>query len=415
VVLDRARADEQPRADLRVRQALAGQPRDLRLLRGQLHGRLDRTLAGGLPRGLQLKPGPFGERPDTHRVQHLVGRAQVLPCLGAAALAAQPLPVQQVTASELGADPGPAEALDRLAIAGLGLGAAEQGTDPGLDPQRPVGGQHLGPFGQPVQGRRDERDVTGPGRCLGQLGYDQGPVPQLVTVERLPGRVACGLGPAQAVVEHRFRVGSEADHPAQTACGRLLQAGLDQLRCLSLPAAPGGEHRRVVGHRRVPCRLGDKAVFFDHQRRRRQVASEQVGSGQVVERELQVQQGARAAGELGLASGQDIPGFGVPQLKGDDLTDSPPGQPEPAAGFVGAEIQGQNQLEGPGQRRGGRRVALHKPQRERLEQDIDRTRRVESGECGPRGLGHLRHPAGDVQVTGPHRGLPESLQVDLTR
>jgi len=34
VVLDRARADEQPGADLRVGQAVAGQPRDLSLLWG---------------------------------------------------------------------------------------------------------------------------------------------------------------------------------------------------------------------------------------------------------------------------------------------------------------------------------------------------------------------------------------------
>jgi hypothetical protein len=124
-----------------------------------------------------------------------------------------------------------------------------------------------------------------------------------------------------------------------------------------------------------------------------------------------VHQGACAPGELGLASGQGMPGFGVPQLEGDDLTDSPPGAPEPAAGFVGAEIQGENQLEGLSQRRGSRRVALRKPQRERVEQDIDRTRRIESGGCAARGLGHLPHPAGDVQVAGPHRGLPEGLQV----
>jgi len=170
VVLDRAGADEQPRADLRVRQALPGQPRDLRLLGRQLNGRLDGPLTRGLPGGLQLTPGPFGKGPDTHRVQHLVGRAQVLPRLNTAALAAQPLPVQQVTAGELGADPGPAQALDRLAVAGLGLGAAEQGTDPGLDPQRPVGGQYPGPFGQPFQGRPEEPDVPGLGRGLGQLG-----------------------------------------------------------------------------------------------------------------------------------------------------------------------------------------------------------------------------------------------------
>jgi hypothetical protein len=46
VVLDRARADERPRADLRVRQPFAGQPRDLGLLGGQLAGGLASSGAG---------------------------------------------------------------------------------------------------------------------------------------------------------------------------------------------------------------------------------------------------------------------------------------------------------------------------------------------------------------------------------
>src|SRR6266571_2913754 len=62
VVLDGARADEQPGADLRVRQPVAGQPRDLGLLRGQLlvHGH-GGPLAGGLTGGPQLALGPLGE------------------------------------------------------------------------------------------------------------------------------------------------------------------------------------------------------------------------------------------------------------------------------------------------------------------------------------------------------------------
>jgi hypothetical protein len=45
VVLDPARADEQPGPDLRVRQAVAGQPRNVDLLGGQLAGGLDGALA----------------------------------------------------------------------------------------------------------------------------------------------------------------------------------------------------------------------------------------------------------------------------------------------------------------------------------------------------------------------------------
>jgi hypothetical protein len=78
VVLDRARADEQPGADLRVGEPMPGQPRDLGFLGGQLNGRLDGVLARGLACRLQLAPGQLGEPSDAHRVQHLVNGARLL-------------------------------------------------------------------------------------------------------------------------------------------------------------------------------------------------------------------------------------------------------------------------------------------------------------------------------------------------
>jgi hypothetical protein len=57
VVLDGARGQEQPGADLRVRQPVAGQSSDLRLLGGQLDPGGDGALAGGLAGGLQLAAG----------------------------------------------------------------------------------------------------------------------------------------------------------------------------------------------------------------------------------------------------------------------------------------------------------------------------------------------------------------------
>jgi hypothetical protein len=98
VVLNRVGADGQPAADLRVRQPLAGQPRDHGLLGGQLLARLDGAFAGGLAGGLQLAAGSLGERLDAHRVQKVVGDAQLLAGVEAAALAAQPLPGKQMRA-----------------------------------------------------------------------------------------------------------------------------------------------------------------------------------------------------------------------------------------------------------------------------------------------------------------------------
>src|SRR6516162_1936024 len=59
VVLDGARADEQPGADLRVGQAVAGQAGDLGLLGGERVTRFNSALAGGLAGGGQLAAGPL--------------------------------------------------------------------------------------------------------------------------------------------------------------------------------------------------------------------------------------------------------------------------------------------------------------------------------------------------------------------
>ena len=120
---------------------------------------------------------------------------------------------------------------------------------------------------------------------------------------------------------------------------------------------------------------------------------------------------ACVAGDLRLASGQRVEGIGIPQLDGDDDVDSPTGEPERAVGFFVADLQGEKQLEC--SRQGGRGgwVAVRQPQRERVEQDVDRTRRLRRGRRGARGLGGFQDAAGDLEVVG-HRG-PERLQVCL--
>jgi len=62
VVVDGARADEQPGGDLLVGEAFTGQAGDLRLLRGEHVLCLDAALAGPLAGGAQFGPGPVGER-----------------------------------------------------------------------------------------------------------------------------------------------------------------------------------------------------------------------------------------------------------------------------------------------------------------------------------------------------------------
>ena len=313
MVLDGARADEQPGTDLRVGQAVTGQPCHLGLLSGQRVISPAHSLADCLARGEQLAPGSFGECPGAHRLQHLVGGAQLLARIGPPVLTAQPLAVDQVRAGQLGADAGPAKVLDRRAVVPLGrLALAEQAASPRLDPQHPVGRGHPGTFGQPFQDGREELHIAGPGCRLGQLGHDMGSVPHRFAFECTPRRVVCGSGLPEAVVQDRARIVCPADQGGRGVCSRLPGDGLDQLRRLPFLAPPGREHHHGVRDGRISCRLRDQVIFFDEPRRRGQLSGENVRSGQVIERERQVHERAGVTGELDLASGQGAPGLEIP-------------------------------------------------------------------------------------------------------
>jgi len=105
-----------------------------------------------------------------------------------------------------------------------------------------------------------------------------------------------------------------------------------------------------------------------------------------------------------------MPGFGVPELEGGDGAGSSTGEPAPEASFVVGDIRREAQLERASQQRRGRRKPLRQPQRERLLQDVHRTRRIGTGGRGARSLGRRHQAAGAAQVAGPHRG-PQRLQV----
>jgi hypothetical protein len=133
-----------------------------------------------------------------------MGYVQLFAGLGAAPFPAQPLPVEQVGTGQLGANASVPQPLDRLLVAALRRRAfTEQRTDPGLDTQRPLRRDRLGAFGQPLQRGLGQGDLTGPGRRLGQLGYDQRPEPQMAALEGGPGGVPCGGMLSEAVVRTR--------------------------------------------------------------------------------------------------------------------------------------------------------------------------------------------------------------------
>ena len=168
------------------------------------------------PVGEELAPRSRRERLDAHRGQRVVGGAQLFTGVDAAALSTQPFAVEQVGAGVLDADLGSAETRDRFAIVRFGgVALAQQRADSGFDSQCPLGRGHARTFGQPLERGPDERQVTGPGRRLGQLGHEKGPAPERIGLERPPRGVACRVVATEAVVEHSLRVRRRDD--ARTA------------------------------------------------------------------------------------------------------------------------------------------------------------------------------------------------------
>src|SRR4051794_28315304 len=138
VVLDRARADEELGADLRVRLPVARHARDLCLLGREEVSRLDRHLAHGFARGCQLAPGALRERFGADSAEVVVGGAELLARVDAAVLARQPFAVEGPGAGEVDHPPAALEPLDRLAVERLGACfVAQQRARAGLDAERP--------------------------------------------------------------------------------------------------------------------------------------------------------------------------------------------------------------------------------------------------------------------------------------
>lgn len=118
-----------------------GAPGDLQLLWGQVGGHLHPALAYGLADGQQLATGTFGEPVQPHRTQHFVGAMELLASIDAAVLAAEPLIVEQMRASQVDAGMRLAQTLDsRLVqiIGGLPAAQHRRGARPDAECPSPV-------------------------------------------------------------------------------------------------------------------------------------------------------------------------------------------------------------------------------------------------------------------------------------
>src|SRR5436190_1463986 len=100
----------------------------------------------------QLSLGSPGERLGAHAREHLERRAQLPAGVEAAALTAQPLAVEEMSAREIDAYACPSSPFDRLPVETVcGSAAAEQSARAGFDPQGPIGATGAGRLGEALK------------------------------------------------------------------------------------------------------------------------------------------------------------------------------------------------------------------------------------------------------------------------
>ena len=118
--MDGTRADEQPGSDLRIGEAVAGEPSDLGLLGGQLDCGVDAAFAGGLAGGQQFAAGPFGERLTPMLSSMSWAAWSWAARVEATSFASQPFPIEQMTAGELSTQRECGRGADRLPVEAVG-------------------------------------------------------------------------------------------------------------------------------------------------------------------------------------------------------------------------------------------------------------------------------------------------------
>jgi hypothetical protein len=116
-----AGADKQFRADLMVGASVPGQPDDVLLLRGELVAGNGLAFADLLAGGEQFPPRALGEGFGADRGEQVVGGVQLMTRVEPPVLATEPLPIEQPSSGQLGAQRRAAQPLDRLGVVILGI------------------------------------------------------------------------------------------------------------------------------------------------------------------------------------------------------------------------------------------------------------------------------------------------------
>ena len=207
--------------------------------------------------------------------------AQLLARVVAAALPAQPFPVQQMGAGQVDAEPGPGEAGDRLAVQALGqLTVTHKCARSRLDAERPLGVAGAGHLVEPVTGTG--RGAGEARACGGLDQLDRGPEQRAKIVIETAGTLRCSqrlVVMAEAVVERGVGPLGERDPDSLAAPGHILDGGFDQGERPGLIAAKRGQRHRAVGREMAPGRFHDRLHLVGEQRRSGQLTGEQQDVG----------------------------------------------------------------------------------------------------------------------------------------
>ena len=221
----------------------------------------------------------------------------------------------------------------------------------------------------------------------------------------LPGRRQGLLIAAQAVVEdsgHPVRPRHRASLPS--GCG-LLEGGLDQRGGLGFPAPERGQHGGGKRHVAGPGRRTDRIGLRDQRGAGPEVTAPHGVHGHGGQQDRKLAEGAGLAGELDLPCGQ-VPVV-IPQSVARRR-----GQPAPPERLGCGDVCAGKGASCLPQRRGGGGRPVGDQQRQAVQQQVARPRRVRRRGQPLGGAGDLQHMAGAGQMPGEPRCLV-GVQVGL--
>src|SRR3954452_6870740 len=307
-------ADEQARADIGVREAVAREARDLDLLGGQLPPGLDPAFAHALAGGQQLTLGAPGERLGAHGREQLERITQLMAGVDAAPLAAQPLAIEQVGPRKLHAHAGARQPLERLLIEALGgLAVAEQRARAGLDPERPVAAAGPGEEREPLERTCSDSALPGAGGRFDELGDRAGRAQLGVgrDIDSLAHRGEGLLEATQTVVQDSAGVSGPRESEALPPRPRIRGEVLDQRR---LASALRGDPDLDVAMRGDADRRGSGPDLVEQRLRRGQLAAQHLDIAECAEEERHGREGTGITGTLELSRSEQPPALLVPDV-----------------------------------------------------------------------------------------------------